>query len=716
MKTTLSQVQLDPSGAHLDEDRPAQFSLDRRGFLQTLGAGVLITVAADGASAQRRGGGGRGPAPIAARIHLGEDGSLTVLTGKVELGQGARTEVALAAAEELRIAADQLRVILADTDLVPDDGVTAGSRTTPGTIPAVRRGAAAARDVLVELAARQWQVDASTLAVTNGAVVHGPTKRRLTYAELAGTGSLDEALGRSIPDGVELTPVAEWKVLGVSTPRANARDLVTGTHQFPSDISRPGMLYGKVLRPPSFGATLASVDLAEAQALPGVTVVRDGDFLGCVAPTAFAASAALAAVAKSATWKTVPQPSSDELWEYLREHASGGRSGDGKEVRAALSSAVKSLSAEYHTAYLQHAPMEPGVGVAEWADGRLTVWVSTRGPFPVRARLAQTFGVSADQVRVIVPDSGGGFGMKSGDDVALEAAHLAKAVGRPVRVQWTRREEFTWAHFRPAALIEVRGGLDATGALVAWDFVNTNSGGSAVDTPYRVSRKRCEYRPSNSPLRQAPYRALAATANNFARESFMDELAVAAGADPLAFRLAHLDNPRLRAVLEAAAARFDWTRLKAAAKPNVGVGLSCGTAQGSYVAACAEVAVDRERGTIDVRHVCEVFECGAILNPSNLRSQVTGCILMGLGAVLREEIRFKDGRILNPRFSQYEVARFEDVPELDIHLLNRPDLDSVGAGETPIIALAPAVGNAVFHATGVRIRSLPMEGAALRKA
>jgi len=196
----------------------------------------------------------------------------------------------------------------------------------------------------------------------------------------------------------------------------------------------------------------------------------------------------------------------------------------------------------------------------------------------------------------------------------------------------------------------------------------------------------------------------------------MDELAVAAGADPLAFRLAHLDNPRLRAVLEAAAARFDWTRLKAAAKPNVGVGLSCGTEKGSYVAACAEVAVDRERGTIDVRHVCEVFECGAILNPSNLRSQVTGCILMGLGAVLREEIRFKDGRILNPRFSQYEVARFEDVPELDIHLLNRPDLDSVGAGETPIIALAPAVGNAVFHATGVRIRSLPMEGAALRKA
>jgi isoquinoline 1-oxidoreductase len=257
--------------------------------------------------------------------------------------------------------------------------------------------------------------------------------------------------------------------------------------------------------------------------------------------------------------------------------------------------------------------------------------------------------------------------------------------------------------------------LDAKGALIAWDFANTNSGGSAVDTPYKIPQKRCEYRPSNSPLRQAPYRALAATANNFARESFMDELATAAGADPLAFRLAHLENPRLRAVLEAAATRFDWARRKASTEPNIGVGLACGTEKASYVAACAEVAIDRQRGTLDVRHVCEVFECGAILSPNNLRSQVVGCILMGLGAVLREEIRFNDGKILNPSFSQYRVPRFKDVPELDVHLLNRPDIDPAGGGETPIIAIAPAVANAVFDATGVRVRSLPMQGEALRQ-
>ena len=283
-------------------------------------------------------------------------------------------------------------------------------------------------------------------------------------------------------------------------------------------------------------------------------------------------------------------------------------------------------------------------------------------------------------------------------------------------MRWTREEEFTWAYFRPAGLIEMRGGLDADGGLVAWEQTNINSGGSAVDTPYDVPKKACRSVGSQSPLRSGSYRALAATANNFARESFMDELADAAGADPLKFRLACLKNPRLRAVLEMAVDKFGWTeRLKNRA-PNVGLGMACGTEKGSYVAACAEVAVDRSEGKIQVRRICQVFECGAIQNPAGLLSQVQGCIIMGLGGALSEEIRFSNGKILNANFLRYQVPRFKDVPELDVHLLNRPDLDSAGGGETPIIAVAPAVANAVFQATGVRVRSMPIRTAELRQA
>ena len=265
-------------------------------------------------------------------------------------------------------------------------------------------------------------------------------------------------------------------------------------------------------------------------------------------------------------------------------------------------------------------------------------------------------------------------------------------------------------------MIEIEAALDAVGTLLSWDFTNINSGGAAVDSPYDVPRKRCRFVPSAPPLRQGSYRTLAATANNFARESFMDELAHAAGSDPLEFRLAHLKEPRLRAVLEAAAKRFGWAERKKSLPAGIGIGLACGTEKGSFVAACVEVAADRAEGKIQVRRVCQVFECGAVQNPDNLLAQVQGCIIMGLGGALSEEIRFEEGKVLNASFSGYQVPRFRDVPELDLQLLNRPDLPSVGGGETPIIAVAPAIANAVFQATGVRIRAMPIRGTALKKA
>jgi isoquinoline 1-oxidoreductase len=302
---------------------------------------------------------------------------------------------------------------------------------------------------------------------------------------------------------------------------------------------------------------------------------------------------------------------------------------------------------------------------------------------------------------VIVPDTGGGFGGKHTGDAAIEAARLAKASGKPVSLRWTRDEEFTWAYFRPAGLIEIAAALDGEGRISGWDYTNYNSGTSALATPYAIANRKEQFRYCDSPLREGSYRALAWTANNFARECFMDELASAAGKDPLTFRLAHLEHPRLRFVLESAASRFKWSDRKGRA-----VGLACGTEKGSFVAACAEVEV--KDGKIRVLEICQAFDCGAVMNPANLKAQVEGCIIMTLGAALAEEIRFENGRILNGRFSQYRVPRFRGVPKLDLVLLNRPDLEWAGAGETPMIAAPPAVANAVFQATGTRLRSMPL--------
>jgi len=466
------------------------------------------------------------------------------------------------------------------------------------------------------------------------------------------------------------------------------------------------MLYGKVLRPPSFGAGLKTIDLAPARAIEGVIVVRDGDFVGVAAPSTHLANTGLRTLADTAQWEAAPHPSNREVFAYLRERAEGGVPSN--PFADQLSAAAQVVRRHYHVAYVQHAPMETRTALAEWEDGKLTVWTGTQNPFGYHSELARAFGLATDRVRVIVPDFGCGFGGKHTGEAAVEAARLARAAGKPVLVRWTREEEFTWASFRPAAVIEIEASLDAQSALTSWHFININSGGAAVDTPYRAGQARSRYVGSRAPLRHGSYRALAATANNFARECFMDELAEASQRDPLEVRLAHLDHPRLRAVLEEAARRFRWSERVGRKTPGVGVGLACGTEKGSYVAACVEITLDTVANRIGVRHVCEVFECGAIVNPDNLMAQVTGCIVMGLGPALREEMRFTDGKIENANFGRYLVPRFDDVPELDIHLLNRPDLPSVGGGETPIIAIAPAIANAVFQATGRRARRLPI--------
>jgi nicotinate dehydrogenase subunit B len=334
------------------------------------------------------------------------------------------------------------------------------------------------------------------------------------------------------------------------------------------------------------------------------------------------------------------------------------------------------------------------------------VWTGSQRPFAVKDELADAFHIPGDKVRVIVPDTGSGYGGKHAGDAAVEAARLAKAAGKPVKVTWSREEELTWAYFRPAGVIDVKSGARRDGTLTAWEFTNTNSGPAAIGTPYAVANQRIHFNPVPSPLRQGSYRGLAATANHFARETHMDELAHALSLDPLAFRLKNITDARLKAVFEAAAAKFGWSKEKATKER--GFGIAGGTDKGGYLATCADVEIDGKTRRVHIRRVVAAFECGAVVNPNGLHNQIEGAIVQAIGGAMFEAVRFENGRILSSRLSQYRVPRFADAPRIEIVVLNRKDLPSAGAGETPIVGLAPAVGNAIFTATGVRLRGLPL--------
>jgi isoquinoline 1-oxidoreductase len=611
----------------------------------------------------------------------------------------------MAAAEELRVPLAEIEVVLADTGTTPDDGMTAGSGTTPRTIPSIRQAAAAVRQLLVDRAAAKWDVPAEELQFRAGKVARPGSEELFAYADLVRDPGVAEKLAAKTPGDAELIAIDQWQVLGRPHLAVSGRDKVTGRHQYPSDVKRPGMLYGAVLRSPTYRGRLKSVDLERARAMPGVIVVRDGDFVGVAAPTSYAARQAIEAIAKTAKWEESPLPPSESLYEHLREHAEGLRENPFADE---LKAAAKSLQQTYNVAYVQHAPLEPRTALAEWNDGKLTVWTGTQGPFRVKGELQGAFRLGDEAVRVIVPDFGSGYGGKHTGEVSVEAARIAKEARKPVMLRWTREEEFTWAYFRPAGVIEMEATLDESNRIATWRHINISSGGNSINTPYKVGKKNERNVGSRPPLREGSYRALASTANSFAREAFMDELAALAGADPLEFRLSHLDDARLRPVLEAAAEKFRWRERVAEKQPNRGIGVACSLDKGSVVACCVEVEVNPNAGDIQVLEVCEAFECGKVLNPDNLRSQIEGAIVMGLGPALSEAMQFDDRRITNATFRRYRVPHFRDTPKIETVLVDRPDLTSVGAGETPIIVIAPAIANAVFRATGKRVRQMPI--------
>jgi CO/xanthine dehydrogenase Mo-binding subunit len=710
IEKTHAPFPLEPERYELAAAAPYRFDLDRREFFKFLGAGLLVvsvlkpaTIAQESGGARRRGD--SLPKEIDAWLHIGESGKVTVYTGKVEMGQNIRTSLSQAVAEELCVPIEKIEMVMGDTQLTPFDMGTFGSRTTPTMNLQLRKVAAAAREMMIGLAAAQWQMDRQHLVAAGGKVTDSQNKRSVEYSELTKGQQLTQTVTAETP----LIPAANWKVAGQSALKVDGRDFVTGKHRYPSDQKLPDMLYGKVLRPPSFGATLLSVDTQKAEQM-GATVVHDGNFVGAAAASTDLAAAAIAAI--QAEWKSEPQPSSKELFDYLRKNTVEGKdpTGDGDRydvgaVDQALGVADHRLQQTYTVSYIAHTPLEPRAALAKWDGDNLTVWTGTQRPFGVRGQLAEAFRIPEDRVRVLMPDTGSGYGGKHTGETAIEAARLARAAKRPVKLVWTREEEFTWAYFRPSGVIDVTSGVRGDGTITAWEFHNYNSGSAGIRTYYEIPNQRIVFHAVNSPLRQGSYRALAATANHFARESHMDEMANAVKMDPLEFRLKNLKDARLRAVFEAAAKQFGWGKSKTAGQ---GFGMGGGYEKLGNIATFAEVHVDRQSGEVRVVRVVSAFECGAIVNPDGLRNQVEGSNIQGLGGALFEAIEFDNGKILNGRMSQYRVPRFSDVPVLETVLLDRKDIPSVGAGECPMIGLAPAVANAIFDATGVRLRSLPL--------
>jgi isoquinoline 1-oxidoreductase len=634
--------------------------LNRREWFHLLGAGATFQLALHAEPGN----------VIGALLQIAPDGAVTLLTSKVDIGQGSRTLLTQCVAEELRVDPARVHIIMGDTGVVPDDGGTYASLTTPLLVPLVRQAAAAAREML----------------------------RTMTPAE---------AMRREIPLEVELTPPERWRVLGTPLPNVNGRAIVTGALQYSADIKLPGMLAGKMVRPDAYDADLVSFDASAAGRIPGAKVVREANFLGVVAPDE--ATAAKAAALVRAEWHAKDLGDPRELFAFFRQNSTPPVANFNTRypplfqkgsVTEGLAQAARRHEAEYTLPFIAHVPVEPRAAVAVWDDKGLTVHCGSQVPFGVRKQLSDSFGVPEQQVRIIVPATGAGFGGKHGPEVALEAARLAKAAGKPVRVAWTREEEFVRSYCRPAGIITVRSGLSSDGRIVAWDFHNYNSGPASLALPYEIPHHWCGFHRARSPLRQGAYRSLAAVANAFARETHIEELAALAGQDPVEFRLRNLENARTRAVIERAAKAFGWGKTRSAA------GMACNVEKDAHMALFVEL--HENQSPVRIHRMVFTFDCGGVLNPDYLRNQITGALIMGLGGALFEELRYDHRRVLNPRFSDYRVPRFADVPEIEVILIDRRDIKPAGAGESPITVVAPAIGAAIFRATGKRLRSLPL--------
>jgi len=658
------------------------------------------------------------PKDFNAYLKIGPDGRVGCFVGKIEMGQGTMTALAVLAAEELDVPLERVDMLMGDTDLCPWDGGTWGSLSVWQFGPVLRGAAAEARAVLIQLASEQLGVPVARLQVREGLVsVAGDPARHVSYGQLVEGRRIERHL-----QDVKPKPVAQFSLVGKNAPRKDGRPKVTGAARYAADLLPPGTLHACLLRPPAHGARLLSVDVSAAEQMAGIKVIQNGDLVAVLHARPDVARKALGLV--RAQFQPSPSTLDDRnIFDHLLKAAPPAKELAARgSIPAGEARAEQRLEATYLNSYVAHAPLEPHTAVAQWDKGRLTVWASTQAPFPLKGQLAQALGLRPQEVRVITPFLGGGFGGKGIAPQALEAARLARLAGAPVQVAWSRKEEFFLDTFRPAALVKIRSGLDKDGRIAFWEHHVYCAGEAEAETVYDIPHQRILASggwmggnpPGLHPFGIGPWRAPAANTNVYARESHMDAMAARAHADPLEFRLKHLKNPRMIAVLHAAEKVFGWTPRPGPS--GRGFGVACADHRDTLVAAMAEVAVDAKTGEVQVKRVVVAQDMGVVVNPDGARQQMEGCITMGLGYALSEELRFKDGKVLDENFDTYKIPRFSQVPEIQTILIDNPSLPAQGGGEPAIVVMGALLANAIHDAVGVLLLQLPMTPERIRKA
>jgi nicotinate dehydrogenase subunit B len=723
--------------------------LTRRQFGKGLaGLVVAFTLAPELAlSAESALPGDLGASPrLDAWLAINPNGRVTIFTGKVEIGQGALTALAQIAAEELDLPLAQVSMVSGDTSLTPDEGYTSGSQSIEYGGTAIRFACAQARQLLLDKAAARLGVPAKSLKVADG-VVTAPDGRRLTYGSIVEAGLLKKRATAQVPP----KPASGHRIVGTSVPRLDIPAKMTGAPSYVQDLYLPGMVFGRIVRPPAPGAVLTAVDTSAVRSMPGVlAVVRDGSFLGVIALREEQAVKALGSLQKSATWRLgaeLPEPG--RIHDWLKEQPSEA------VVVSTKSSALppqvtRRLEATFTKSYTAHASLAPSCAVAEMKGGKLHVWSHTQGVYPLRRELAKVLKLDQQSIHVSHLEGAGCYGHNGADDVALDAALLSRALpGRPVKVQWMRADEFAWEPFGSAMVMQLSAGLAADNSIAdwrheIWSTSHNSRPGLAegvnllaawyLEEPFQPARSRGIPQPTGGedrnavplydfpnqqvikhlikemPLRTSALRTLGAYGNVFALESFLDELALAAGVDPVEFRLRHLKDPRARAVIELAAAKADWRPgFRSDGKHGRGFGFARYKNLSCYVACVADVSIERQSGRVSVSRVVAAADAGQVINPKGLKMQIEGGIIQSTSWTLREAVSFDRTQVTSRDWASYPILTFPEVPQVEIHLIDRPDEKPLGSGEASSAPAAAAIANAVSNALGRRVRNLPLD-------
>ena len=693
--------------------------LSRREFLQGLGSGIVIFFAVGEAPTAKGQSRGKKERPdFNAYLFIGEDGRVTCFTGKVELGQGPITSLAQTLADELDVSLESVDMVMGDTARCPFDAGTWGSRTTPYFGPVLRAAAAEARAILIGLAAVRLKVPKARLAVKDGVVFNKTRKsQKVTYAQL----TKGKKIQKRLEQEPQIKTVGQYNLIGKPVNRLDAVEKVTGKAKYTGDIRVDDMVYAKILRPPYHGAKVKNLDTSIVDRIEGAQVIRDGELIAVLHKYPDIAEKALGSLQVE---YDIPKARFDDktVFDYFIDNAGNSRvTAKGGNIETGQKLAKYMVEETYLNGYVSHAPMEPHSALAHFEGNKLTVWASTQTPFGLRRDLTRALSMSEENVRVIAPFVGGGFGGKISNGQAMQVVKLAKIAKKPVQLVWSRQDEFFYDTFRPAAVVKIKSGIADSGKIVSWNYDIYGMGGRGSQLFYTVPNHRttvCRELKNNEKMHTVaagPWRAPDNNTNSFARESHIDVMAARAKIDPLEFRLKNITDERMRRVLKAGADKFGWT--PAGKTPSGrGYGMACGYDVGVPVVLFAEVKVDERTGSIEVKRVVCAQDLGLVINPQGVQLQVESCITMGLGYALTEEVHFQGGDVIDLNFDSYELPRFSWVPKIESVIIKADESPSRGAGEPAIICMGGVLTNAVYDATGARLFQIPMTPERVRKA